>query len=185
MKNYGASPALLAKVLKQSETNIQAIWPYLRASMEQWDLSSRTSAIAVYATIAVENSSWMPVKEYGNKAYFEKTYGNDLGPYQADGKPLWCGRGLTQLTWSSNYKAYSEAAKVPAGKQAFSKPDNLLLPDVSADALCWFFVQNKVYKAAAKQDWRLVRRIVNGGYNGLAHFLAYTSALDKSLARPG
>jgi hypothetical protein len=181
MRNYGASPELLSKILAAPLASIASTLPELLKAMEAWELTSRTSAIAIYATIAVENPSWKPVMEYGDEQYFRYTYGSNLGPY-INGKPKYCGRGLVQCTWEENYFAYAKVAKIPVGKLAHSKPDVLLQTDVSCDNLCWYFVTNRVYEAAAKKDWHKVRAIVNGGYNGLDIFLAAVSKLDKALA---
>lgn len=184
MRNYGASPELLSKILKAPLQNVKAILPSLHKSMELWGLTSRHSAIAIYATISTETSRWELIREQGSKEYFKKTYGkyyNELGPEDESGLPKYRGASILQLTWPENFLAYSKAAKIAEGKKAYNNPNILLKPDVAADSLCHFFVINNVYKAAADKDWEKVRRIINGGTNGLDVFIKHVKALDKAL----
>lgn len=159
MRNYGLSAGLIVRYIKEAEQEpTSKCLFYLFRSMERFELTSRTSLISILATISVECPSFIPQIEYGNRAYFEKSYGTSLGHFYDGIHPFYCGRGLIQLSNDFNYRDTGRRL----GIDLYNNPDLALQLPIACDILCDFFVENKVYKAAQQSDWMEVRRLVNG-----------------------
>lgn len=73
------------------------------------------------------------------------------------------GRGFIQLTFRGNYGLFSK----DSGIDVLKSPD-LLLEEANA-MICalWFWQKKNLNKLADKDDLKGIRKIVNGGYNGL------------------
>ena len=179
------------------------IQKYRQAALLNWALISKTLAEqtheppseeakrALVATVLVETASrFEPIKEFGQEAYFRQLYwGNKatrqaLGNISAHDAEDYCGRGFIQLTGRNNYEKCGAALNLPL----LSQPELLLQPEPSARACVWFWQahgltdlcnQVRQYKdtAARERVWRHVRKVINGGDNGLFVFMAHLEAL--------
>jgi hypothetical protein len=148
------------------ESTVAANWPAIHQELERRNIGSRNVCAAVLGTIAVETAhTFAPVQEafwlddawrYANLRY----------------APYW-GRGYVQLTWDYNYKTYGEALGVDLLNQA----DRAMEPDVAAATLAEYFVRARVAEAAEQQNWREVRRRVQGGSAGLDELIAVVNRL--------
>lgn len=67
------------------------------------------------------------------------------------------GRGLIQLTWEENYRAYGNSI----GVDIVSNPDLLLEPRHAVESACWFFRDKGCFVPADKNNMDGVTRIVN------------------------
>lgn len=77
------------------------------------------------------------------------------------------GKGLIQLTFKSNYKAYSDFMQDPS---LLENPDQLLEPYDACYSACWFFVEHAdLLRFADRGDeinFNQTSYRINGGWNG-------------------
>ena len=85
------------------------------------------------------------------------------------------GRGLIQLTWLSNYQAFSNAS----GVDCVNEPDLLLEPEYATHSACWFFETRGCNKAADSGTMDNVTRIVNPA---MLHRMERNAAYAEALA---
>jgi putative chitinase len=181
MRNYGLTPQLLTRVCPQTKTDTAVkVIPALLKSLEIFGLTSRTSLMAAIGTVSIECPDFVPQIEWGDRSYFEKQYGKELGPYDDGVHPRYCGRGLIQLTWAENYKIYGDAI----GVDLFKHPEKALELNNACMILAAFLHRNHIYLDAQRGDWFQVRKKVNGsGYDRLEDLKNCVSMLDKLLAK--
>jgi predicted chitinase len=118
------------------------------------------------------------VHEFGNAEYFTKHYEGraDLGNAVVGDGIKYAGRGFIQITGRRNYRNYGRAV----GQDLEGNPDLALQPLVSAKILARYFKDHGVSTAADNADWVRVRKLVNGGTNGLAKFLQTEQELQDA-----
>src|SRR4030066_1341722 len=75
------------------------------------------------------------------------------------------GRGFLQVTLKGNYIDLSKAT----GIDYVNNPDLLLNEADAMISALWFWNKHNLNSIADKDDIKRITRIVNGGYNGLAH----------------
>ena len=74
------------------------------------------------------------------------------------------GRGLIQITGTTNYKAISK----DWGIDVFSNPSLLETPENSVRSACWFWWKHGLNKLAdTNPPVEKITKVINGGYNGL------------------
>jgi predicted chitinase len=168
----------IARVLHAPTDRLAANWPPIEAALLSLGMNKPLHKIAALATVAVECPLWTPATEKYNgepHVYFAR-YDGRLGNVQAGDGYKFRGRGFIQITGRRNYELYGRSI----GVDLVSNPDLALQVGVSARLFAAYFHINRVAEAAEAQDWTRVRRLVNGGTNGLEAFLTYVDGL-KSL----
>jgi predicted chitinase len=168
----------ISKAIRCPSVAIETCWPAISASLKKDNIYNRPTILAALATIAVETAwKFMPIREFGNTTYFTKHYENraDLGNTHPGDGALYCGRGFVQITGRKNYDRYGKLL----GVDLVGNPDLALTPQVAADILSDYFWTHKISTVAAAGDWTHVRRLVNGGTNGLDEFLKLIQTLQS------
>ena len=180
-------------VRKECRVTALSNWALIYKSLAEQTLEppSEESQRALVATILVETgSTFAPIKELGGEAYFRKNYWGNKAVREALGNITptdaedYCGRGFIQLTGRHNYEKCGGALNLPL----LSQPQLLLEPEPSARACAWFghahglieicnSAKQYTDSAARERVWTRVRKVVNGGNNGLLVFLAHLQAL--------
>ena len=148
---------------------IAGTWPQVQASLASEGIASRPVQVAALATIWVETPGFLPIREYATGHAYE--FRSDLGNTMAGDGPRYKGRGYLQLTGRANYRAMGARLDLPLE----DTPDLALRPDIAAEVLAVYFKDRGVADAAEREDWREVRRRVNGGLNGWARFASAVS----------
>lgn len=151
-------------------------WPLIVQALRERDILSDLVEVAAAATVAIETArTFRPINELGGPAYFTKLYEHrlDLGNVLPGDGARYHGRGFIQITGRANYRAFSQAACAPLEDH----PEMALDPIASARILAAYFASHGVYRAAGAKDWRKVRRLINGGYNGWEDFNKCVCAL--------
>jgi hypothetical protein len=167
------SPEEIAKACNSKFIDVNIIYNMILNALQEQGILSPFTAIAAYATCAVE-SHFKLICEYGNAAYFKKYDGRkDLGNTQPGDGAKYKGRGIIQLTGRRNYTYYGNAL----GYNLSDEPDLALKPLVATRILALYFKERKVNMAADAKNWTEVRRLVNGGDNGIVLFLEYVKNL--------
>jgi len=78
------------------------------------------------------------------------------------------GRGLIQLTFRDNYRAYSQAIADPS---VMDDPDRVAEPRDAAVSACWFWKNdglNALADAGDEASFNQISYAINGGWNGKA-----------------
>ena len=169
---------LISKATRCPTANVELSWPFIASCLKELGMGDKLVLIAAAATIAIETGwKFIPIKEFGGDSYFTRMYEGrrDLGNIvQGDG-PRFAGRGFVQITGRANYQDYGHKI----GVDLLDDPDKALQPNVSAMILATFFLERGIPVAARNADWKKVRRIVNGGTNGLEDFLQIVANLEQ------
>lgn len=153
-------------------------WPILVSSLDELGINDRAVQAATIGTVAIETAStFRPVREaywlddafgYEQAEAWRRTYLRYWPFY---------GRGYVQLTWASNYLVYGLAI----GVDLVTYPGRALEPAIAADNLARYFATHGggplIPEAARRGDWTEVRRLVQGGSDGLDRLVAITRAL--------
>ena len=164
---------LVAKCCRASIDSVAVAWPLIIKALQDAGICSPLVQIAVAATVAVETGgTFRPIREKMAKPHTQP----DLYSRQMQYFP-WIGRGYVQITWQSNYRLYGSLA----GVDLIQTPDMACDPVNAARVLAAFFRHNGIDKAAEAQDWRKVRKIINGGYNGWDAFNGCVCALLEAV----
>jgi predicted chitinase len=179
---FPLDPATIASCLQVKTENVEKYWPDVEICLESLDIAgrmiaSKLSKIGALATIRVETMTFEPRHELGGTDYLNRKYDErtDLGntPEDDGDGAKYAGRGLIQITGRSNYESYGKKL----GIDLVADPELAMQPHVSASIFAAYWTERRIDMAAAAQDWRLVRKLVNGGYNGLPDFLSYVDRL--------
>jgi hypothetical protein len=155
------------------QRNVAAHWPNILAALEAFGIASLPVQIAAAATVAVETRSFQPIRERRANPAKQPALWATQERYWPSG---YYGRGFVQLTWRGNYLDAGENL----GLDLVGVPDLALEPTVAARVLALYLKQKGIPAAAEAGDWRRVRRLVNGGTNALAEFLAAVQALQEA-----
>lgn len=157
--------------------------------------------VAILATIGVECGTFVPKREgwylkwteAGARAYFNKLYSNrkDLGNRGGDDGYRYRGGGLVQLTGRANYRKYG----AQIGVDLENNPELIVKPEVSGAVLLHYLIDHGVdiwAQRAYKEDewpaefcWTKVRKLVNGGTNGLKKFLELVAKFQEAAKLEG
>lgn len=129
-------------------------------------INTPMTLIGAMATVRTEvGKAFLPIAEISDGSAYEKRL--DLGNYRPGDGVKYKGRGLIQLTGYNNYKAYGDKF----GIDLVCHPELALQLDVSAKILAQYFKDRNIGHCCDMKDWTMVRRLVNGGSNGLSTFL--------------
>lgn len=158
--------ATIASVCSAPIVSVTRNWPLIHKELVKLGIDNPSVQAAAIATIAIETAStFEPVKE----AYWmSEAWRRDMLRYYP-----YYGRGFIQLTWDYNYKTYGELL----GVNLFDEPDRALVPAVAAAVLAEYFLLRGVAAAAKNHNWTEVRRLVQGGSDGLTRLVRVVGAL--------
>lgn len=198
----GNSPKIDIQIIKKMfpeahyHHNIHVNYRLIEHALNKYGLSTELKLYA-YATIRVETPGFNPVHEYQSKYNTLLPRNPKLGPQLVpdDSGGPWSlydnrlgnteegdgfkyeGRGFIQLTGKANYLKYGNLIGQPLERH----PDLALRPDIAAEILAVYILQNKsrIEAALAKGNLAAARKVVNGGHHGLAAFdKAYNAGLS-------
>lgn len=164
------SPEQIADATGCPLGNVAASWPAILAALGEFGIASMGVQIAAAATVAVETGVFKPIRERRASQQRQPWLYEQQARYWDSG---FYGRGFVQLTWRHNYEETGAAL----GVDLAGNPDLALEPTTAARILARFFREHGVAKAADAGDWTRVRKLVNGGTNGLEDFLGFVKAL--------
>ena len=79
---------------------------------------------------------------------------------------LFRGRGVIQITFKDNYRAYGNA--IGLGGEVVANPHLLSEPDMAVESAGWYWHSRGCNELADANDFDGVTHKINGGFNGLA-----------------
>jgi predicted chitinase len=156
-------------------------WPRIEGALTLEGINTPCVRAGVAATVGTEVYGFTPVAELprdlnggigGDPQYFadyepETPKGKLLGNTEPGDGYRYRGRGFIQLTGRYNYRGYGERL----GLDLESDPDQALNPAIAARVLASYFRHRPgLVEACEQENWREVRRLVNGQYNGWERF---------------
>lgn len=166
----------VARIISCPVDAVTRNWPLIADALEARGIYDRDVCLGVLPTVSIETArTFEPIHEYGTPA-------NWAG---YEGGALFAGRGFPQLTHLSNYRN----AGADLGVDLVGNPDLAMDPQISADILAWFWATKGVpskdgshfytmVELCREHDWNWVRRVFQGGTDGLDRLIAMASALD-------
>lgn len=156
------------KVLSFYKGNADAAVCYdaLEKALKDAGIFTDLTMLGAMATVRVEvGRNFKPITEYTSGAVYEGR--KDLGNTQKGDGIKYKGRGYIQLTGRTNYTNFGKRI----GVDLVNKPELALDIKNSAKILAYYFKDKKCNVACNAKDWKKVRKLVNGGTNGLDEFL--------------
>lgn len=183
---FNPSTLEIAKAIKSPLKNVDENWKVVETALNTFHITKDSGRIAALATISVEARTFLPIKEYGNDAYFHRMYditssdperqnvarklGNDT---PGDGI-RYCGRGFVQTTGKHNYFLTGKAI----GCDLVRNPDELLKPLPAALALAFYFASHGVDVWAEKALHSTAHACEFCKFNGLSKSKRRPSVAD-------
>lgn len=174
------TPEQIASATGASVANVRTHWPNLVRELQRVGADSVNSLVGAAGTVAVETGSFAPVSEHPSAANdnfqgYEPgtTRGRSLGNTIAGDGAKFKGRGFVQLTGRNNYADYGRRL----GVNLLGQPELANDPQTAARIFALYWSSKGIHRVADSQNWREVRRLVNGGTNGLDSFVAFVGAL--------
>lgn len=186
-KTNPAVCAEISKILGSPLANVQHMYPLLYSALKAKNLVGEFPIVIALATVGVENASFKPIHERGDKKYFEK-YENrkTLGNNQPGDGYKFRGRGLIQITGRANYTKYG----TKLGLKLTEQPDVALDPIIASKIFAEYFDDHGVgvwankWAGTNETSLQKCRKLVNGGLNGYERFKKLALALRALQANP-
>lgn len=137
------------------------------AALTKVGINTPMTLIASLATCRTEvGKAFLPIREKSSGIQYEGR--KDLGNTQKGDGPKYRGAGIIQLTGRANYAYYGKKI----GVDLINHPELALDMKNATLILAWYFKDRGVNVACDAKDWIKVRKLVNGGTNGLDTFLS-------------
>lgn len=151
-----------------SEKNIEKYLPMLQKYMPEYNIDSAIRIRHFISQIAHESGSFVYYREIASGADYDTgkkaiALGNTPGK-DGDGEK-YKGRGLIQITGTSNYKKCSLA--IFNDLRLMDHPELLELPEWGTKSACWFWSSHGLNQIADSDDIVKITKVINGGTNGL------------------
>jgi putative chitinase len=160
---------------KLSQATINGLELLGRNMEEDTNLKNAQWAAYMLATVKHECANkWMPITEFGNRAYFDKyETGTPLGKRLGNTEPgdgfRFRGRGYVQITGRANYARLTKALGLGPAEDLVMDPDQTLRPIIAYRIMSLgmrngLFTGKKLadYISGPNCDYRNARRIING-----------------------
>lgn len=152
----------LKQIMPQaSAEDIETYVEPLNRVMYKYDISTGARAAAFIAQIAHESGQLRYKEEIASGAAYEGR--RDLGNTRPGDGKRFKGRGLIQLTGRANYRQAGQEM----GLDLENDPELAVRdPFINASIAGWYWKNRGINILADRGDFRMVTRLINGGYNG-------------------
>ena len=165
----------LRAVMPHAGARAEVFLAPLNAAMEEFEINTPTRQAAFLAQVAHESGSLRYVRELASGSAYDtgrlaKRLGNT--PEDDDDGERYRGRGLIQITGTSNYSACS-AALYGESRHLLDHPELLELPDAAARSAGWYWKVRGLNELADAGDFLRITKRINGGINGMDDRLAH------------
>lgn len=134
---------------------------HLERAMTSADITTPARRAAFLAQCAHESGQLRWVEEIADGSAYEGR--PDLGNNEPGDGKRYKGRGWLQITGKTNYDRCSKALKL----DLVATPELLTTPENAARAAAWFWQTRQLNELADRDQFGLITRRINGGFNGL------------------
>lgn len=158
--------------------NIKTHLPAVLQAMRDAELAEKNMLLMALATIRVETEGFEPISEFRSRFNTSPTghpfdlYDNrkDLGNQGPPDGDQFKGRGFIQLTGRANYEKHGAA--IGLGTRLIKDPELANDSLIAARLLASFLKakERSIKEALLDRNFKLARRLVNGGSHGLDKF---------------
>lgn len=163
---------LILKILPNvPKDKLDIYLPNLEQALQDAEINTNDRLAMFLAQCGHESGSFHYLEELGDHLYLEK-FGIGESKYH--------GRGVIQITFKRNYKAYSDYT----GVDFVSNPADLVQPVYAFGSAAWFWKTHNLNKYADAKDVKGATKVINGGYNGLDDRQAIYNRAEKVLGSP-
>lgn len=160
-------------IMPLSGTRATTYAPLLEKWMNFYEINTPRRSRYFLAQIAHESAQLRYTEELASGAAYDtgaKAIALGNTPAKDGDGQKYKGRGLLQITGTTNYKAVSKAL----GVDFLADPKLLATPTYAVRSACWWWKSHGLNELADQDQFTKVTRIINGGLNGKAereHFL--------------
>ena len=151
--------------------------PFIQQAMVEFEINSYLRETAFLAQLAHESAELRYMEEIASGAAYEGR--KDLGNTQPGDGRRFKGRGPIQLTGRANYIKYGDLL----GLDLVSDPTLAGTKEVGFRIAGQFWKLNGLNELADHQQFKLITKRINGGYNGLDDRLKYYQRARKVMTR--
>ena len=151
-----------------TDENIRTYLPYLKETMQRFEIDTILRQCHFLAQLAVESGSLQYVRELASGEEYEGRA--SLGNISPGDGVKFKGRGLIQLTGRENYQRFQDWLVLNYAEDIdiLTYPELLESPELAVIVAGWYWDVRNVNAMADRDDVVTVTRRVNGGRNGLA-----------------
>jgi putative chitinase len=140
---------------------------YINKSMKSYKINTPKRISAFLSQLAHESGSLKYVEEIASGANYENR--KDLGNLRRGDGVRFKGRGLIQITGRYNYGSCGAGLKLDLLKE----PDLLLEPINACNSAAWFWETHGCNELADESNFKMITKVINGGYNGYTDRVKY------------
>lgn len=159
-------------------SRLDAHLPFIGPAMDKAKINTPRRIAAFLAQLAEESGEYLYMEEIADGSEYEGR--PDLGNIQPGDGRKFKGHGPIQITGRANHAACGHAL----GIDLLANPTLLTRPEYGTASACWFW-NSRNLSPLADHDWfRLITRLINGGYNGLAQRVGYWNRNRSILGLP-
>ncbi len=145
----------------------------LNRAMLEFQMTTVLRKAAFLAQIAHESAELLYFEELASGWAYDRSQNprkaRDLGNIRPGDGPRYKGRGPIQLTGRANYRRAGSAL----GLDLEASPTRASSPNVGFRIAGWYWWTHSLNSLADRKAFREITRLINGGYNGYAHRLAF------------
>ena len=172
------SEAQIRAMMPAAGSRLDPHLPYIVAALEQAAITTPRRIAAFFGQVGHESEDFLFMAEIADGSEYEGR--EDLGNVMPGDGTRYKGRGPMQVTGRANYMLCGQALHV----DLVAHPELLMQPQYATASACWFWNTHEL-SLLADQDWyRLITRIINGGFNGLADRVARWQLIRVVLGLP-
>lgn len=151
--------------------------PFIQQAMTEFEITSYLRETAFLAQLAHESAELRYMEEIASGAAYEGR--KDLGNTQPGDGKRFKGRGPIQLTGRANYTKYGGLL----GLDLVNDPTIAATKEVGFRIAGQFWKLNGLNELADAQQFKLITKRINGGYNGLDDRIKYYQRAKKVMSR--
>jgi putative chitinase len=151
--------------------------PFIQQAMTEFEITSYLRETAFLAQLAHESAELRYMEEIASGAAYEGR--KDLGNTQPGDGKRYKGRGPIQLTGRANYTKYGTLL----GLDLVNDPTIAATKEVGFRIAGQFWQLNGLNELADQQQFKLITKRINGGYNGLDDRIKYYQRAKQVMSR--
>jgi len=151
--------------------------PFIQQAMTEFEITSYLRETAFLAQLAHESAELRYMEEIASGAAYEGR--KDLGNTQPGDGKRYKGRGPIQLTGRANYSKYGGLL----GLDLVNDPTIAATKEVGFRIAGQFWKLNGLNELADVQQFKLITKRINGGYNGLDDRIKYYQRAKTVMSR--